>query len=333
MLVTGCTPDTTPTPVDPGDSPSQAVGGCYVVNEGGFNYGNAMVGFWQKAMGTYKADLFRQANQRALGDVLQHMYIRGDTAMLVLNNSGRVELVDVEDFRSLGAIVGLVSPRYIQPLTGTKAYVTDLYNQGITIVDLATRQRTGKIPLPGWTEELAYTRGRVYVTNRYADYLYVIDPTVDRIIDSLFIGYGGGAIEVDKMGQLWIFGAGDPLAGKSGGIYRVNPQNREVRSFIFPGNADVFPRLAMNAGKDTLYYLQGGVYALPITANTLPAQPLIPAQRRTFYGLAVNPANSHIFVTDAKDYLQRGDLWEYTPQGEPLQSIQVGIIPSDVIFY
>ena len=50
------------------------------------------------------------------------------------------------------------------------------------------------------------------------------------------------------------------------------------------------------------------------------------------YGLAVNPANGDIFLTDARNYVSSGTLYCFSPEGKCKWSVRTGDIPSSIAF-
>jgi hypothetical protein len=54
---------------------------------------------------------------------------------------------------------------------------------------------------------------------------------------------------------------------------------------------------------------------------------------RNFYAFGINFRDGHIWVCDARDFLQRGLVEEYTPKGQLLQSFQAGVNPNAVEFF
>jgi hypothetical protein len=80
--------------------PIQLTGnGVFITNEGNFLYGNASVSYYQKSLDELRLDLFSDANQLPLGDVCQSLFILEDKIFVVVNNSGKVEVVNKKDFK------------------------------------------------------------------------------------------------------------------------------------------------------------------------------------------------------------------------------------------
>lgn len=307
-------------------------GGVYITNEGNFGSGNAMVSYYNIASGTSVEDLYQPANGAPLGDVCQSMCLFNQSAYLVVNNSGKVVVVNPTSFIATATISGFNSPRYFLPVSNSKAYVTDLYANAVSIVNLSTNTITGKIPCKGWTEELALAYGKAFVTNEYQNKVYVINTSVDSIVDSIQVSYGSNSIVEDKNGKLWVTCGGNQT-NIYAGIYRINPITDQVeQSFQFPTLTDSPWRLHINGTNDTLYFLNTNVYRMAISASGLPSSAFITQGTRNFYGLGVDPNLGTIYVADAIDYIQRGEIYRYQPNGTLINNFLAGIIPGDFYF-
>jgi len=327
LTLVGCESPDTPEPGPNNTNPSAHR--VLIGNEGGFTYGNASMQVYDPGNDLMQEDVFQAANQRPLGDVLQDVSLIGDRLYLVLNNSNRIEVIDTSDFTLIGSITGLASPRYILPVSDQKCYVTDFLAEAIHIIDPLLFEKTGEIPLPGWTEELIMVDDTVWVTNRQSDYVFLIDPTRDEVIDSVQVAYGPGAIGQDGAGFIWVYCAGDAADQRVGGLFRIDPiTRRAVQSYELSADAGLFPRLAFDADRDTLFYLQDGIQALNIESGSLPSQAYIPAEGRTWYGLGYDPSRHQLWVGDAKDYQRLGDVYRFDRRGQVMDQLPGGVIPA-----
>ena len=90
--------------------------GILISNEGNFQWGNASVSFYDEEKDTLLQDVFQSVNQRPLGDVLQSIYLDDKYAYLVVNNSGKIEVVEKHSFDLQHTISGFMSPRYFADL-------------------------------------------------------------------------------------------------------------------------------------------------------------------------------------------------------------------------
>ena len=83
----------------------------------------------------------------------------------------------------------------------------------------------------------------------------------------------------------------------------------------------------MTGGYGTL-----NIYKMSVDANELPETPFIASEGRLFYNLKVDPQSGELYVTDAKNYVQNGDLLRYSADGTLLGAYELGIIPSYMLF-
>ena len=309
-------------------------GGVYITNEGNFQFGNSKISYYDFATSTVTEDLFQPANNRPLGDVCQSIYSFNGKTYIVVNNSGKIEIVNPQSFIASATISGFTSPRYFLPVSNNKAYVTDLYANAISVVDLSTNTKTGSIPCNGWTEEMVLAYGKVFVTNMHSNKVYVVNTATDAITDSITVSYASNSICEDKNGKLWVLCSGNQTMNIFPAIHRINPINDQVEfSAQFPNLTDNPNKLDINGNLDVLYYLSsGGVYRLPINATALSTSPLIVKGNYNFYGLGIDPTNETIYVADAIDYVQNGVVLRYQSNGTFINSFTVGIVPNDFYF-
>lgn len=329
MAIASCRKDRPEPPMDAPNAPVQR--GVYVINEGNFQWANASVSHFDPVSGAVIEDLYRPANGVALGDVLQSMTLHDGKAYLVVNNSGKVLVVDPTTFEAMATITGLTSPRQILPVSVSKAYVSDLQSGNISVVDLASNTVAATIRCPGWTEAMVHTGDQVFVTNQSRRYVYVIDTSTDVLVDSIPVSRGGNSMVQDANGRIWLACTGG--GGTVPAILRIHPETRTVEAtFALTTGTDSPWRLVSNADGIVIHYLNNGVYRMDITTDALPTTPFINAEGRNFYGLGVDPATGTVYVADALDYTQRGLVLRYTPTGDVLGSFHAGRIPSGFVF-
>lgn len=329
MAITSCRKDRPEPPLDVPNAPVQH--GVYVINEGNFQWANASVSHFDPATGAVVEDLYQPANGEALGDVLQSMTPHGGKAYLVVNNSGKVVVVDPNTFETTGTITGFVSPRHFLPVSASKGYVSDLQSGNISVVDLGANTITATIRCPGWTEAMVHTGDQVFVTNQSRRYVYVIDTSTDALVDSIPVSRGGNSMVQDANGRIWLACTGG--GGTVPAIHRIHPETRTVEvTFALATGVDSPWRLVINAEGTVIYYLNNGVYRMDITMDVLPTTPFISGEGRNFYGVGVDPATSEVYVADALDYTQRGLVLRFTSTGDARGNFHAGRIPSGFVF-
>ena len=184
--------------------------GLFITNEGNFQYGNATLSYYDPETKTVENEVFYRANAMKLGDVAQSMTIRNDVGWVVVNNSHVIFAIDINTFKEVGRITGLTSPRYIHFISDEKAYVTQIWDYRIFIVNPKTYQITGYIECPDMTMETGSTEQMV----QYGKYVYVncwsyqkrilkIDTTTDQVVDQLEVGIQPTSLVMDKNYKLW----------------------------------------------------------------------------------------------------------------------------------
>ena len=141
--------------------------GLFITCEGNFQYGNASLSYYDPSKKVVENDIFNRANAMKLGDVAQSMVIRGDVGWVVVNNSHVLFAIDINTFKERGRITNLTSPRYIHFLSDEKAYVTQLWDNRIFIVNPKRYEIIGHIDCPNMTMESGSTEQMVQYASMY----------------------------------------------------------------------------------------------------------------------------------------------------------------------
>jgi DNA-binding beta-propeller fold protein YncE len=323
--------------------------GVYIVNEGNFMYGNSSLSFYDPEQKRVYNDVFQARNSAPLGDVAQSIKIWNRMAFVVVNNSGKIYVVDSRTAEFKGSISGLSSPRYVHIVDPQKAYVTDLFSRKITIFNPQTFQKTGQIPVNNSnskfsqhsTEQMLQYKNLVFVNCwSYDNKILVIDSNTDQLVDSIEVFKQPNSMVIDKYNKIWVLTdggfEGSPYGYEQPGLLKINAETREVeRSFRF-ALGDHPQKLCINATNDTVLFLNRHVWQMPVTDKRIPDLPFIVSENTNLYGgfysLGVDPATSEIYVGDAIDHRQNGIVHRYTPKGKLIDEFRVGITPGNFGF-
>ncbi len=301
--------------------------GFLILNEGKYLDGNGSVSFYSTETNEIYNDLFSAANNRALGDIPSFLAVDGDRGFIVVNNSGTIEAVNLRTMESLGTITGLDSPRQMV-ISGRKGYVSSLNSDKVTVVDLDKIEISGHLDVGSTSEAVVIAGGRLFSAHwSGGSSIVVIDLTSGNAITSIATGLEPESMLLDKNGKLWVLCTGGWMGEEIPRIVRINPVTLEKEADLLFRTVDDNPSsLNANAAGDTLYYLDEGVRRMPVTAAVLPTEVFIPEAERRFYRLLVS-SGGLIAVTDAKDYMQKGDFLVYDRRGQLIDTEQAGIIP------
>ena len=305
----------------------------WVVNEGGFQNGNASLSIITKDSESIQNNVFEQINNKKLGDIFQSVAFYGESAFLVINNSGKIEKVNRFNLEAEGTIEGLTSPRYFLAVSESKAYVTDLFEKAISIVNTQTYEITGKIKTSGWTETIKMYQGKIYVLNASKSMIYTLDAVNDVLSDSTEIGLPNpNSFEMDVDGNIWVLCGGESWNNINGGLVKVDGNLKKLATIPF-SNLSSGSHLVKTLDGDSLYFLHEGLKKMGVNQTSIPS--INYAETPTgvnFYSLGVQPRTGTIFLGDAVDFVQNGKVYQYSASGILKNEFESGINPGRFYF-
>ena len=312
--------------------------GLFITNEGNFQYGNASLSYYDPTTGDVENEVFYRANAMKLGDVAQSMVIRDGIGWIVVNNSHVIFAIDIKTFKEVGRITNLTSPRYIHFLSDEKAYVTQIWDNRIFIVNPKTYQITGYIDCPnmtmenGSTEQMVQWGKYVYVNCwSYQNRILKIDTTTDTVVDELQVGIQPTSLVLDRYGKMWTITdggyEGSPYGYEAPSLYRIDAETFTVEKRFKFTLGDWPSEVQLNGTGDKLYWLNDDVWEMDVTSDRLPVKPFLEYRETLYYGLTIDPTSGDVYVADAIDYQQQGKVYRYTSAGELVDEFYVGVIP------
>lgn len=312
--------------------------GLFIVNEGNFQYGNASLSYYDPDTQRVENEVFRRANGFRLGDVAQSMTVRDGTGWVVVNNSHVIFAIDLGTFKEVGRITDLTSPRHIHFLSDEKAYVTQLWDNRIFIVDPRRYEITGYIECPGMTMESGSTeqmvqRGKyVYVSCwSYQNRILKIDTETDTVTDELEVGIQPASLVLDCNDKLWTLTdggyKGSPYGYEAPTLCRIDAETFTIEKRFRFGLGDAPSGMQLNSAGDTLYWINNDIWRMDVTAEQVPVRPFIEYGGTLYYGLTVDPVRGDVYIADAVDYQQPGMIYRYSAEGRLLDSFHAGITP------
>ena len=309
--------------------------GVFLINEGNFMGGNGSLSFYSYDSAKIYNDIFLNVNGRPLGDVPNSMAISGERIYIVVNNSGKIEVTDRNTLESVKTITGLTAPRQISVISNSKAYVSSMYSDSVTIIDLYDNSVSGYINIRRTSEAITVLRNRAYIASWIGgNEIMVIDTDKDKVIDSVEVAVEPESMVIDKDKTLWVLCNGGWLRENYAELIAVNTSSNDIeRKLVFSSKLSSPSSLSIDGEGSTLYYLDSGVRKIKTDAVAVSSSAaFIPETGHYFYKLAVNPANGDILATDAVDYQQKGHLLIYTSAGILKSDERTDIIPGMMLF-
>jgi len=302
-----------------------------VGNEGNFQYGNATLSAYNKYTNEISNNIYQSINQEPIGDVLHSITHINHQIYLVVNNSGKIIVIDDESFEKIYEINNLISPRKIIKVDNSKFYITDIYSNTISIYD-HYNQSTSYISVSGWCEDMVMQNGKVFVGNITNNLVYVINSSNNSIIDSISVGTNPVSMQEDARGNLWVLSQGNQNQNESPSISIIETQNHSIiKSFNLVDNQSFPGFLNIDIETHQVFLINKHIYKFQNLDDTNP-QIIWDNSGNNFYNLKINPYNKDLYITDAKDYVQNGSLIIIDSIGNFKQEISTGILPKSIVF-
>lgn len=317
-------------------------GGLFIIEEGVFEKANGSISYLSDDLKLGK-NVFSLVNEgKEIKDAPQSIGFNGDFAYIIVNRGNKIEVVNRNTFKSIATInTQINNPRYIAFANG-KGYITNWGNSAdpsddyVAVIDLTTNKVSSTIPVVEGPEQIIENNGKLYVAHKggwgQGNSLSVIKSnsatgevinfTVGDIPSSLV--KENGTLYVLCNGKLSY--TGNETTGK---LVKIDMNTDKITSTIdFPGFTHP-GFLAIENSK--LYYTIGtNIYTTPTSATTLPTTEIFKAKVTTLYGFAVK--NNKIYVADAVNYQDPGDIYIYSLTGTLSNEFSVGIIPNGFYF-
>lgn len=315
--------------------PQSFQNGVFIVNEGNYTWNNASIDFYSFAENKIYQNVFLAQNNYPLGDVAQSINIFDSKIYIVVNNSGKIEVLNSADLKKTATISNLISPRYIEFIDKNKAYITDLYANKISVLNLQNYTISKQIKVKSACEQMIKHQNKLFVTNMGGDKVYVVNTNKDELIDSILVGKEPNSIVLDKNNKIWVLCSGGYDGAEFPRLIKINPQNNNIElNILFPSKTNPF-KLCTNQAKDKLYFINSSIFEMSIDDTNIPVNPVIKRKKELFYGVKVNLSTNNLFVSDAIDYQQKSTIYEYKFNGTnwvQINSFKAGMLSSDFLF-
>lgn len=338
-------------------NPSNKLKGFYVLNEGNMAQNKASIDYYDYATNSYERNIFSKANPDlvgGLGDVGNDMGVYGSKLYVVVNGSNKVEVLDVDTGKRLKEIK-INSGRHITFYKG-KAYLSTYLGKigdpnapkGLLAeIDTTSLSITRTVEVGRQPEELVAYNDKIYVANSggysppdYETTISVVDVADFTETNRIEVGVNLHRLKLDDEGDLYVTSRGDYFDIPSR-LFVVDTKTETIKKTFDLAVSDMTihkgivymysTEFSYKTGKNTITYSM-----LDTKTETLLDGSFISEAGKKLieipYGIAVDPENDDIIVTDAKDYVTPGNLYCFSPNGELKWKLQTGDIPSQVTF-
>lgn len=332
-----------------GSNTETGTAGIYVLSEGLFNLNNSTLMFHSLKNGQTDTDYFRSKNHRGLGDTANDMAIYGSKLYIVVNVSSQIEVIDRASGLSLKRIPVLNEngssrqPRYIA-FHKDKAYVCS-FDGTVARIDTTSLEIEEYATVGRNPDGICVQGDKLYVSNSGGlDWDGIgVDNTVSVVstepfkeIKKIQVGYNPGRIRADNYGHVYVATRGKDISAGDYNFVQIDTRTDEVKQ--------IYDEKVMNfAINDQLAYLYNFNYTTQdsqikvfnLQTGTTLREDFITDETEinTPYGIYVNPYSGNIYITDAYNYLVRGDVLCFNPQGKLIYRLtNIGQNPNTVVF-
>ncbi len=308
-----------------------APGDLLILNEGGFQANNASLSTLSDVQGGIYNDLVQ------LGDVAQSVTSYDNKLFVVVNNSGKIEVICEHAYESIATIEGLPSPRFMAIVNESKAYVSNFYSESISIVDLSDYTVTGSIDYPienngfGERNNIEVVNDMAYIVDADNYSIVRINTTTDELEQYIALLSAPRDMVKDAEGNLWVFAFDydEFFSIVNPKIYKINTQSNTIEETweISQPVGYTSTYLQLNETGDGFYLLLNDIYESNTSNFSLSLTADIPDNIFP-YGFGV--LDDKIFITDPIDYSQEGTLIEINANGSIINEYTVGVAPSKI---
>ncbi|MFR9620262.1 MAG: DUF5074 domain-containing protein [Rikenellaceae bacterium] len=340
------------------DGQDGEIKGFFLLNEGNYGSNKATLDYFDYTTGVYHKNIFAERNPMVvseLGDVGNDIKIWGDRLFAVINASNLVEVMDVETAEHITA-VSIPNCRYIA-FCDNYAYVSS-YAGAVELdpnarkgyvakIDLDTFEIVAECTVGYQPEELVVVGERLYVANsggymspNYDSTVSVVDLNSFEVVGEIEVAINLHRMRGDDYGKLWISSRGD-YSDTPSMTYTIDTATDEVTQYPLLSNTN------MALSGDNLY-ICSSEYSKAYDSYTM-SYALVDAESgrtisRNFvdeaildkivvpYGIAVNPYNNEIFITDAGDYVTPGKVYCFDAEGNYKWDATTGDVPAHIVF-
>jgi YVTN family beta-propeller protein len=176
----------------------------------------------------------------------------------------------------------------------TKAYVTSSATDSVSVIDSATREVRGTIPVGTGPTRVVMGRdgGRAYVANGGSDSISVIDVTTDTVTSTIAVGDSPSALALTRDGQ-WLY-----VMTATGQVDVVDTAANKVSSTIPLGAVG---DLAVTPDGARIYVASGLVYIADTATGTVltsfaPEESPVADVYNSAIGIALSPDGASAYI-------------------------------------
>ena len=309
--------------------------GFFILNEGTFTFGNASLDFYNNDKDSLSSDIYKSINNENLGDVGQSLLRTDKYLLVVVNNSQKIEVLDIKTLKKLKTINGFNAPRYMQLIDSNLILVSELYNKKLHLVNIETATILQSFDVFGWGEKMIRVDQRII--------LQILKHPLETASKSGFVEFNinDKSIKIKEFIEETnsfqyinnLFFMMNKNVDSSYSLIIKDPNNWNTLTPQINFTKTEYPKFLISDQSNYLYFLNNKkVYRVNIinTYSTFEKEEFIDVSHlQNVYGLQF--FENKIIIFDAKNYTQKGSIEIYDKLGKKIKTISSGIIPHEII--
>ncbi|MGY6560551.1 MAG: YncE family protein [Luteibaculaceae bacterium] len=311
----------------------------FVLNEGNFGQNNSSISLFNKTTGAISLNFFQQQNQRGLGDTGNDLAIYGSKLYAVVNVSGTVEVMRKADAVSLQQIEIRNGSANRQPRAvaffGEHFYVANFDNT-VQQFDTTNYQLANTITAGRNPDALAVSDGKLYVSNsggldfpNFDNSVSVYSLPAMSLVATVEVGSNPGTLIPDGNGNVYVAVRGN-FSTISPKVVRINSNHVvDLELDIDAGT------MARSGGK--IYFTTANaegnliMRSISLADGSLQDEPTFNLSGVQFAYKMSSDNLGNVYLSDAKNFVNTGDVIGFSPAGNRLFTREVGVNPSVVV--
>lgn len=332
-----------PRPVPPTDTSLNRI---VVLCEGLFQMNNSALATYNPKDGTLEYDVFKKGNKRGLGDTANDMKMYDGKLFIIVNVSSQLEIIDTATFQSVKQIPffneeGVArQPRFIEFHEGN-AYIS-CFDGYVARLDLNTLEITGWVKCGRNPDNIAVASGKLYVSNsggldnpNYDTTVSVIDLETFTEKTRIEVGPNPGSIAADSEGDIYVVTRGD-YQDIDYALHKIDTEiDQMIHTFadLKPLNITVFNDIAYMYSYDYKTDQQW-IKTFDCLTDCVISDSFITddTEIQTPFGIDVDTTNGDVYITEAYNYVNWGDVLCFDRNGKLRFRInEIGLNPNTTI--
>lgn len=317
--------------------------GVYVLNEGLLNDNNTTLTYYDFGTSTPVTDYFANVNGKGLGDTGNDLLIYGGKMYIVMNVTSHVRVADPLTAKSIKVIDFTNGndpdrqPRYVVPYKN-KVLVSS-WDNSVSVIDTTTLEVEKVITVGSNPDQMAISGDKLYVLNGgslvgYDSTVSVVSLSTYTELQKIKVGLNPACIAADSANNIYV--------GCTGNYGAIGPKMVKISTITNTVIKSVDTAVGKIRYFDGYLYATGGWLGSPYirklnttdfsqtSANFVTGDIDI----QYAYGIDIDVQTGDVWVTDAKNFLNTGEVFCFDKNGAKKRSFSVtpGLNPNTVAF-